>query len=207
MKSLCAALVGAVIVISACESPSAGVEFGPLSEVRLDSASAIMRVGDTLQIVARAYSPVGTVVPASIEWFSRDSMVASVSSSGTIRAHAVGVAFVVARASSGLERATDSIFAVVLPSHTAEQAILIVLPNEASISPSSTVTLTGYAAGAARGDYSWAVLDSTVVRLHSGTVVSERIATVEVEGVQLGTTQVFLRSTSGFAAAATVRVR
>jgi hypothetical protein len=207
MKSLYAALVGAVTVLSACDSPSAGVESGPLSKVRLDSASAVIRLGDTLRIVARAYSLTGAEVPASIEWTSRDSMVASVSPSGTIRAHAVGATFVVARASFGLEHATDSLFAVVLPSHTAEQAILVVLPSDASFSLSSSVTLVGYAAGAARGDYSWSVLDSTVVRLHSATVLSERIATVEVEGLRLGTTQVILRSTAGFAAAATVRIQ
>jgi hypothetical protein len=207
MKSLFAALVAAGIVVSACDSPSAGVESGPLGEVRLDSASAVIRLGDTLRVVARAYSHAGAEVPASIEWFSRDSLVASVSPAGTIRAHAVGATFVVARATHGLEHATDSLVAVVLPSHTREQAILVVLPSDATFSLSSTVTLTGYAAGAARGDYWWSISDSSVVRLHAVTVVSERLVTVAVEALRLGTTEVILRSTSGFAATATLRVQ
>jgi uncharacterized protein YjdB len=206
MKLLIAGVLGAIVLLSACGSPSAGHDPGVLHELRLDSASARLHVGDTLRMTARAYSPNEQEIPAQIEWTTLDSMVASVSASGTVRARGVGATFAVARASHGLNRAADSALVTVLPSHTAEQAILIVIPSEVSLGAVGTLTLTAYAAGAARGTYSWSVTDSSIVRLRSQTVISDRLAEAEIEALAAGHTQVRVQSTSGFSATANVRV-
>lgn len=206
MRLLIPGLLGASLLLAGCDSPSAGRDTGPLHELRLDSTSIRLHVGDSIHLAARAYSPNGDETSAQIDWIASDSTVATVSRSGTVRARGVGATFAVARASRGSNEATDSVLVTVLPSHTAEEAVLIVVPSEVNLTAGATLTLTSYAAGAGRGSYSWSVSDSSIVRVRSQTAISDRIAEATIEAISRGSVQVRVQSTSGFSAVANVRV-
>jgi len=70
----------------------------PVTRIELSSYSADLFKTETLQLTATAYNPDGPVNNATIEWFSENPSIATVSANGLVTPVQTGETFIVAKA-------------------------------------------------------------------------------------------------------------
>ena len=129
----------------------------------------LMALGDTIRLSAEVLDQVGRPMPgAAVEWSSGDPAVASVDSTGLVRAEGSGATTVTATSGSAAGSASVSIMQSV--------SSVTVTPAEASIGPGDTLRLAAKALDAnghpvAGAEFSWSSSDESVATVDASGLV------------------------------------
>ena len=149
----------------------------------------LMALGDTVRLSAEVLDQVGRPMPGrAVEWSSGDPAVASVDSTGLVRAEGSGATTVTASSGSASGSASVSVMQ--------SASSVTVTPAEASIGPGDTLRLAAQALDAnghvvAGAEFSWSSSDESVATVDgSGLVrgVAEGTATITAAAEELDAT-------------------
>jgi uncharacterized protein YjdB len=154
--------VGPVTISASSEGRSGSATLSvlpvPVASVLVSTPSALVQIGQTLQLSATTRDSVGgTLSGRTIAWTSSDASRASVSGSGVLTALTAGAATITATSEGRSGSVTVTI--------TASQAPILASVSPATLSPGQTATLTGMGFAASPGT-------TVTVRGTPATVVS-----------------------------------